>query len=105
MSVDLKLGNTEIKFWNYMHYSSDNYGVHSRALMIGNLTLFFSYNTVIGFQYDGEQYYCENTFSRTTGKHLSVLCPDKTKRMKQVAFQRLLDKALSDFKWFNLLEK
>ena len=48
--IDIKIGDQEIKFWNYGHHKSDNYGTHTQGLMIGNLTLFFSYNTVVGFQ-------------------------------------------------------
>jgi hypothetical protein len=46
-----------------------------------------------------------NEFSRTTGKHLNWLCPDKKKRIKPVEFEKLLQKAMSDFKWTQILEK
>ena len=103
--ADFKLGNVEIKKWNYGRSNSPGYGAHTQALMIGGLTLFFSYDTIVGFQWRGKEYYCINEFSRTTGKHLNMLCPDKKRRIKPVAFDKLLQAAFSDFKWMQVLEK
>jgi hypothetical protein len=105
--VDIKWGNVEVRKWNYMchKYSNSNYGSHTQAIMIGGLTLFFSYDTIVGFQWRGKEYYMVNDFSRTTGKHLNILCPDKKKRIKPVEFTKLLNAAMHDFKWKMVLEK
>lgn len=103
--IDVNLGNMPVKIWNYGHHKSDNYGTHTQGLMLGNLTLFFSYITIVGFQWRGKEYFMANEFSRTTGKHMNILCKDKSKRLKPVAFTKLLNQALTDFKWFNILEK
>ena len=38
------------KKYNYMNYSSDNYGAHSIAIELDNKTFYFSYNTLVAFE-------------------------------------------------------
>jgi len=104
--ADIKWGNFEIRKWNYMchKYSNSNYGSHTQALMLGNLTLFFSYDTVVAFQSVNGNFYSENQWGPTTGKHLNYICPDKKKRLKREVFEKFLQKALDDFKWFSVTE-
>ena len=94
------------KKWNYMNnrYSSSNYGAHSLAISIGNLELYFSYDTVVAFRYKGKTYVSENCWGATTGKHLNAIEPDKKRRIKREVFKNLLSKALIDFKWSQVLE-
>ena len=85
----------EIKKWNYGEYSSDNYGSHTQAVQIGKLTLYFSYDTVVAFEHpDTGMVVCENVFSKTTGKHLNWLEPDKDERFRHSAFKKMLNEVL-----------
>ncbi|RKZ28456.1 hypothetical protein DRQ26_01030 [bacterium] len=88
----------DIKIWNYGNYSNSNYG-SSRAVKIGKLTLYFSYDTIVAFEeeYEGIKV-CENVFSVTTGKHLNWLEPDKKKRLPYDAFKKELEKTLKKYK-------
>lgn len=56
----------------------------------GTLTLWYSYETVIGFQ-DGNlpRVVSENLWSTTTGKHLNAISIKKD-RIKRAEFERLL---------------
>ena len=106
--TDITIGGVEIRRWNYMgnKYNSKNYGSHTQALMVGDLTLFYSYDTVIAFQWNGKEYYSENDYgSNTTGKHLVYLGGAKGNRIKKDIFDKLLSEALRDFKWQMVLGK
>lgn len=86
---------TTVRKWSYGHYESDNYGGHSMAVQIGNLTLYFSYDTVVAFQEEGHCLrVCENVWSVTTGKHLGWLQPDKKQRIPFDQFKTDLEHAL-----------
>lgn len=51
-------------------------------LVMGHLTIWFSYKTMIGFQLCGKgKMVSENHWSATTGKHLNQLEPDKKRRV------------------------
>lgn len=63
-------------------------------VLIGNVTLFFSYETIIGFTSKGELKVSENVWSNTTGKHLNQIEPNKTRRLSREDFMKQLDKAL-----------
>jgi len=45
------------------------------------ITLFFSYETIVGFTFKGEKYVTVNNWSTTTGKYLNELEPDHKKRI------------------------
>jgi hypothetical protein len=63
----------------------------------GTLKLWFSYNSVIGFQ-DGNQprVVSENCWSTTTGKHLNAIS-DKKSRVPRGEFIALLAAALREY--------
>ena len=42
-----------IKKWNYGNYSSNNYGAHSLAFQLGDVTVYFSYETPVAFSAPG----------------------------------------------------
>jgi hypothetical protein len=50
----------------------------------------FSYQTCIAFQDGGYMAVCENVWSRTTGKHLNHIDPDKASRLPHAEFVRRL---------------
>jgi len=64
--------NNMVQFGNYGNYSSDNYGVHCLWFQDtrGN-TFYFSYKTLVAFEYDYKTYVRQNDWSTTTGKHLN----------------------------------
>jgi hypothetical protein len=100
---DINVGNIDIRVWNYCHRYSGNYGTHSQAIAIGDLTLYFSYDTVIAFKTRDGAFYSENLWQGTTGKHLNELCQDKRKRLKREVFEQRLQQTLKDYKWTQLL--
>lgn len=44
-----------------------------------SLTLYFSYETIVGYRYNGEMWVCQNDWGSTTGKYLNRLEPDHKK--------------------------
>ncbi len=70
-----------IRIWNYGDYSSNNYG-SSRAVQVGPITLFYSYETVIAYRDPKEGLVCcTNEWGPTTGKHLNWINSDKRHRI------------------------
>ncbi len=64
---------------------------------VGDLTLIFSYETIIAFQYGwGADAWVvrENDWSNTTGKHLNWVSEDKDTRLTGEEFKRALDNVL-----------
>lgn len=81
--------------FNYMNYSSDNYGAHSIAIKLNNQTFYYSYDTLVAFEgYDkkGNYYFCvrENIWGNTTGRHLNAIEPDKSIRINEKEFEKQL---------------
>lgn len=88
-----------ISKWNYMDgYSSSNYGAHTIAIKVGELTLFFSYDTVIKFIAPGfGACVSENIWGPTTGKHLNALSADKQDRLQRGEFEKKLEECLKRY--------
>jgi hypothetical protein len=81
------------KIGNYGRYTSGNYGAHTLYIVIGPLTIWFSYKTAIAFQVDGnDRVIHKNIWSTTTGKHLNMIDYDKSKRVSAEVFQKAWDK-------------
>ena len=81
---------------SYGQYSSENYGVNTLVVRINNLTLFYSYRTIVAYQdaEDGKAV-CENEWGVTTGKHLNWIDGgNKKNRLDYDTFQEKLHKAL-----------
>ena len=88
-----------ISKWNYMrNYSSDNYGAHSIAMNIGNVTLWWSYDTVIAFSTGYPVVVSENNWGPTTGKHLNAINDDHSTRLPRGKFEKELTKCLKKHK-------
>lgn len=64
---------------------------------LGNgLALWFSYETIVAFEYDDETVVCENIWTRTTGRHLSYIDnDDKKSRLPWEDFRLRLQEALA----------
>jgi len=83
-----------IDIYNYMGTRYDN----SIAVQIGNLLVYFSYRTIIGFRWKGVKVGIKKTYSATTSKHQRnigfdiLLEPDKFDR----AFYKALREALKE---------
>jgi hypothetical protein len=85
-----------VSIGSYGNYSSGNYSGHCTRLTLGDLTLYFSYKTVVGFD-DGFQgtFVRENEWGPTTGKHLNWLDGgDKKNRLPGEEFMKKLSEAL-----------
>jgi hypothetical protein len=75
---------------SYGNYSSDNSGAHCLKVNIGEMTLFFSYQTLVAFSTRKTGLVCrENDWGPTTGKHLNIIQPDKKKRVDTKEFEKL----------------
>ena len=81
-----------IRFYNYGNYSSDNYGSHSLCFEIDNNRFWFSYNTLVAFQINGEFHIIKNYWGTTTGKHLNWIDSNKAIREDEETFQNNLNK-------------
>lgn len=69
------------------------------TVTVGNLTLHFSYETVIGMQWkSGPVIARENDWGPTTGKHLNRIQPDKSKRLPSAEFESVLAGVLDDIR-------
>lgn len=81
MNVSLEIGHTP------------NYA----TVYVGDVTLYFSYHTVIGFHtYETGTVVRQNDWGPTTGKHINALGVDKEDRLDATAFQEKLESVL---KW------
>ena len=59
---------------------------------IGDLTLYYSYNTIVGFNYKGELTLVENIYSKTTSRDLNLI--DRGNRVNLEVFKIRLRKLL-----------
>lgn len=83
------------KISNYGQYKSDNYGVHTLCVDLGNLTLYYSYETIVAYSDPDDGLVCsKNQWTVTTGKHLNWIQPDKSKRFDPEAFDYMLAAAI-----------
>lgn len=80
---------------NYGDYSSSNYGAHTLRVDFDNLTLWYSYQTVVAFRAAGGLRVCENIYGVTTGKHLNWIDQgDKKARLPRAEFEQDLQEQL-----------
>ena len=94
----MSMQKTDIRISNYMDYSSNNYG-SSRAVYIGSLTLYFSYDTVIAFSSPKTDLVIRvNDWSVTTGKHLNAINTNKKIRIDGEEFEKQLDTLMASYK-------
>lgn len=85
----------KVSIGNYGNYSSDNYG-SSRYVTIGELTLYFSYKTVIAYEFKNETIVRQNSWGVTTGKHLNAIDNgNKKERLTSEQFEAKLNNLLT----------
>jgi len=87
------LDKNDIRVYNYCDYSNSNYG-SSRAIKIGSLTLYFSYDTIVAVDSPHVNLIRKNSWSVTTGKHLNAINPDKNVRLDSDVFEEQLSRVL-----------
>lgn len=84
------------KISSYGHYESDNYGVNSLCVDLGEIEIFYSYKTIVAYRDACDGLVCsENVWTTTTGKHLTWIQPDKKARVKNEVFEGMLKEALA----------
>lgn len=85
-------------FQSYGKYHSDNYGAHTLQVFVGNLCLYFSYQTVVAFRAPGYPLtVSENAWGPTTGKHLNWIDGgDRKARLPREEFKKRLGQALKN---------
>ena len=79
---------------------SFNFGRGNRAhgVRVGDVTLYFSYETIIAFEAPGYGLVVsENVWSMTTGRHLNAINPNKSIRLPRAKFEKLLDEVLEKY--------
>jgi hypothetical protein len=63
----------------------------NRVSLNGIGTFWFSYSTCVAFSTPKTGFVCsQNIWSKTTGKLLNEICPDKTHRIDNETFNKLL---------------
>jgi len=84
-----------ISKYNYGQTIKDN--ANTIAVIIGDLTIFFSYGTIISFSIKGELTVRKNEWGSTTGKHLNWIDGGtKESRIDGVEFLVKLSKAIEE---------
>lgn len=67
-------------------------GPNQTTVEIGDVTLYFSYATCVGFHRNGHGYtICENVWSATAGKHIALINGAKSERTPYDEFSKRLD--------------
>lgn len=84
-----------VRCYNYGKYSSDNYGAHTLCFEAPNGRYWFSYETLVAFQINGEFHIIKNYWNTTTGKHLNWINGDKNIREDRETFEENLDRLTS----------
>ena len=89
-----------IRICGYGNYSSGNYGTNAMLVHVGDVTLYFSYQTLVAFDApDFGSVVCKNSWGPTTGKHLNWIDGGNKKgRVSTDEFDRLVGELVKKFK-------
>lgn len=82
----------KISKWNYVGNGQDN----CLAVEIGDLNFYFYYETIIAFKNQDGLQISKNVWSKTTGKYLNAINPDKNIRLEYKEFLESLEKCLNE---------
>ena len=95
---NIKIGNVSIG--SYGLYASGNYGKNAMRVDIGDLTLYFSYATVVAFHASGHAIVVSrNDWGPTTGKHLNWIDGGRSaERLSREEFEGKLQEVLREHK-------
>ncbi len=80
---------------SYGQYSSNNYGVHTKKLVLENITLYYSYEIIVAYyDFTDGKVVSVNQWGTTTGKHLNWIDNgDKKNRKPAEVFDAMLKAA------------
>ena len=82
------------KISNYGQHKSPNYGVHTLNINMGKIEFYYSYETIVAYWDKKDGLVCsKNVWTVTTGKHLNWIEPDKSRRIENKKFQKMLEEA------------
>lgn len=76
-------------------YSQNTPNANCMELTIGELVLWFSYKTVVGYRYKGRRVVSENVWGSTTGKHLNWIDGGKSRRADRLPYPEFEEKLSS----------
>jgi hypothetical protein len=78
-------------------FYNENSAKNAPLLIINNVRFYFSYNTLVGLQFNGETYIIKNYWGPTTGKHLNWIdCYyDHKNRLSEELFSDIVNIAKS----------
>jgi len=79
------------------YYSELPANTPAHVVVIGDLMLYFSYNTIIAFRSGGSLTIRQNDWSTTTGRHLNAINPDKSIRVDKAIFEKALEAVIRTF--------
>ena len=89
---------SNIRISSYVQSKSNNYGLNSILVEIGNLDLYFSYQTVVAFRSpETGLVVSENNWGPTTGKHLNAIGVSPKLRIDRGEFDKQLDAMLAKY--------
>ena len=75
-------------------------GEKGKRVEIGDIVLFFSYKTLVGFKTPRDGVVCcENIWGSVTGGHLNCIEPDHSLRLDPPTFMIKVDKLMGRFKY------
>ena len=90
----IKLENY-VSVGSYGKYDNQNYGAHTMCVEVGDMTVYFSYQTPVAFRAPGYGLMkSENVWSRTTGKHLRMI--GSGNEIPNPEWEKMYQKALSE---------
>jgi hypothetical protein len=79
------------------NYSPTGRNPNTTWVREGNLTRYYSYETVVAFDHpETGLVVCKNIWSRTTGKHLNWIGGHKKDRLKRHVFTAMLDNLIKN---------
>lgn len=74
-------------------------GDKGKTVVIGDINLFFSYETLVAFKTPEDGLVCcENVWGSTTGGHLNIIEPNHSLRYDPPSFMTRAEKLLERFK-------
>lgn len=74
-------------------------GDKGKVVKVGNISLFFSYKTLVAFETPEDGLICcENVWGSTTGGHLNIIEPDHSLRYDPPSFMKRVEKLEERFK-------
>jgi len=76
------------------HYYGNSVSAKANNTLIesDNISIYYSYETIIAIKVDNELTISKNIWGSVTGKHLNAIDSDKSKRVENEVLQELIDK-------------